>query len=258
MPVFRGEGMTQDQHRAQAGARHVAVADARLRLREKIGYGIGDFGFNLYWANISAFLLIFYTDVMGLAAGAVGTMMLVTKLVDAVADPFMGALADRTRTRWGRFRPWMLWGILPLAVTGVLTWTVPDLDGGGRLLTFAAAHIGVVGVVECAGVAVADSRAPLPLLRHRSGSLSLGDSVADAVHSAGEINHVVVERHAAIDLRLELEAMLQCQGDDVVIGQRFGVGGHDGYSSTSEANCQHKRASCLAARPSSLLSFSMS
>jgi glycoside/pentoside/hexuronide:cation symporter, GPH family len=126
--------MTQDQHTAQAGAKRATVGDARLPLREKIGYGIGDFGFNLYWANISAFLLIFYTDVMGLAAGAVGTMMLVTKLVDAVADPFMGALADRTRTRWGRFRPWMLWGILPLAVTGVLTWTVPDLDGGGRLL----------------------------------------------------------------------------------------------------------------------------
>jgi GPH family glycoside/pentoside/hexuronide:cation symporter len=109
-------------------------AGMRLPLREKVGYGIGDFGFNLYWANISAFLLIFYTDVMGLAAGAVGTMMLVTKLVDAVTDPLMGAIADRTRSRWGRFRPWMLYGALPLAFAGVLTWTVPDLDAGGRLL----------------------------------------------------------------------------------------------------------------------------
>ena len=72
---------------------------ARLPLREKVGYGLGDFGFNLYWANISAFLLIFYTDVMGLAAAAVGTMILVTKLVDAATDPLMGAIADRTRTR---------------------------------------------------------------------------------------------------------------------------------------------------------------
>ena len=109
-------------------------ARARLRFREKAGYGIGDFGFNLYWANISAFLLIFYTDVMGLAAAAVGTMMLVTKIVDAITDPLIGALADRTRTRWGRFRPYLLWGALPLAVTGVLTWTVPDLDQGGKLL----------------------------------------------------------------------------------------------------------------------------
>lgn len=109
-------------------------ARVRLPLREKIGYGIGDFGFNLYWANISAFLLIFYTDVMGLAAAAVGTMMLVTKLVDAITDPLMGAMADRTRTRWGRFRPYLLWGALPLAACGVLTWTVPDLDPDGRLL----------------------------------------------------------------------------------------------------------------------------
>ena len=105
-----------------------------LTLREKAGYGLGDFGFNLYWANISAFLLIFYTDVMGLAAAAVGTMMLVTKLVDAVTDPLMGALADRTRSRWGRFRPYLLFGALPMAATGVLTWTVPDLDPGGRLV----------------------------------------------------------------------------------------------------------------------------
>ncbi len=119
---------------ARPAAAKAAGPGARLPLREKVGYGIGDFGFNLYWANISAFLLIFYTDVMGLAAAAVGTMMLVTKLVDAFTDPLMGAIADRTRTRWGRFRPYMLYGALPLALTGVLTWTVPDLDPNGKLL----------------------------------------------------------------------------------------------------------------------------
>jgi len=126
--------MQQDRNQAAGEPRARNHEDARLPAREKVGYAIGDFGFNLYWANISAFLLIFYTDVMGLAAGAVGTMMLVTKLVDAATDPFMGAIADRTRSRWGRFRPWMLWGALPLAIAGVLTWTVPDLDGGGKLL----------------------------------------------------------------------------------------------------------------------------
>ncbi len=110
------------------------AAAGPLPMREKIGYGIGDFGFNLYWANISAFLLIFYTDVMGLAAGAVGTMFLVTKLVDAVTDPMMGAIADRTRSRHGRFRPYLLYGALPLALAGVLAWTVPDLGDGGKLL----------------------------------------------------------------------------------------------------------------------------
>jgi len=126
--------MTQGQTGPAAGRDRTGADGARLPLREKLGYGIGDFGFNLYWANISAFLLIFYTDVMGLAAGAVGTMMLVTRLVDAVTDPLMGAIADRTRSRWGRFRPYMLYGALPLAFAGVLAWTVPDLDAGGRLL----------------------------------------------------------------------------------------------------------------------------
>ena len=107
---------------------------ARLPLHERTGYALGDFGLNLYWASISAFLLIFYTDVMGLPAAAVGTMILLTKVGDAIADPLMGMLADRTRTRWGRFRPWLLWGALPMAATGVLAFTVPAaLEPGHRL-----------------------------------------------------------------------------------------------------------------------------
>lgn len=117
-----------------AQTRQGEPASQRLSFREKAGYGIGDLGFNLYWANISAFLLIFYTDVMGLAAAAVGTMILVTKIIDAATDPLMGVIADRTRTRFGRFRPYLLWGALPMAFAGVLTWTVPDLGEGGRLL----------------------------------------------------------------------------------------------------------------------------
>src|SRR5690606_23241495 len=87
-PPASGEGMQHDQNVAAAAAARAPAAEpsARLSFREKAGYGIGDFGFNLYWANISAFLLIFYTDVMGLAAAAVGTMMLATRLVDAITD----------------------------------------------------------------------------------------------------------------------------------------------------------------------------
>ena len=106
---------------------------APLRLREKLGYGAGDLGLNLYWANISAFLLIFYTDTMHLPAAAVGTMILLTKIADAIADPAMGALADRTRSRWGKFRPYLLWGAVPMAVTGVLAYTTPALDQNGRM-----------------------------------------------------------------------------------------------------------------------------
>lgn len=105
-----------------------------IRLREKVGYGVGDMGFNFYWANISAFLLIYYTDVFGISAAAAGTMMLVTKIVDAFTDPLMGAIADRTRSRFGKFRPYLLWLALPLAGAGVLTYSTPDLGETGKLV----------------------------------------------------------------------------------------------------------------------------
>lgn len=110
------------------------LAKARIGFGEKVGYGIGDMGFNFYWANISAFLLIFYTDVMGISAAAVGTMILITKIIDAFTDPAMGAIADRTKTRFGKFRPYLLFAALPMAGAGVLTYSTPDLSDGGKLL----------------------------------------------------------------------------------------------------------------------------
>ncbi|MEO0468180.1 MAG: MFS transporter [Bacteroidota bacterium] len=107
---------------------------APIGLGEKIGYGLGDLGFNFFWANISAFLLIFYTDVFGISAAAAGTMMLVTKIVDAFTDPVMGAIADRTQTRWGKFRPYLLFAGIPMAAAGVLTYSTPDLGSGGKLI----------------------------------------------------------------------------------------------------------------------------
>ncbi|SDD42923.1 MFS transporter [Aquimonas voraii] len=107
---------------------------ARLHWRERLGYGAGDLGFNLYWTTIASFLAAFYTDVFGLGAAAAGTLLFVTRLFDAVTDPLMGAVADRTRTRWGQFRPWLLVGALPLAVMGVLTFSTPDFDEGGKLV----------------------------------------------------------------------------------------------------------------------------
>ncbi len=101
---------------------------------EQISYASGDFGFNLYWTTISAFLLIFYTDSFGLAPKAAGTMLLVTKIVDAFADPIIGGLADRTKSKWGRFRPWILFGALPLAASGAITFTTPDLDSAEKLI----------------------------------------------------------------------------------------------------------------------------
>lgn len=108
--------------------------NAKLSLKEKLGYACGDVASNFYWRVFDVFLFIFYTDVFGISAGAVGTMMLVTRLIDAFSDPLMGALADRTETRFGKFRPYLLWGIIPLAAAGVLTFTVPDLNETNKLI----------------------------------------------------------------------------------------------------------------------------
>jgi GPH family glycoside/pentoside/hexuronide:cation symporter len=110
-----------------------ATAGAALSWREKLSYGVADMGFNFFWTNIATFLLIFYTDTFGISAAAAATMMSTIKIVNAFTDPMIGALADRTRTRWGKFRPWLVWMCLPLAGAAVLTYTTPNLDGNAKL-----------------------------------------------------------------------------------------------------------------------------
>ena len=91
-------------------------------------------GFNFYWANIATFLMIFYTDVFGISAAAAASMLFTIKIVNAFTDPMIGAAADRTNTRFGKFRPYLIWMALPLAGAGVLTYTTPDLDESGKLI----------------------------------------------------------------------------------------------------------------------------
>jgi GPH family glycoside/pentoside/hexuronide:cation symporter len=110
------------------------MQNSKLPLSEKVGYACGDIASNFYWRVFDVFLFIFYTDVFGLSPAIVGTMMLVTRIIDAVSDPFMGILADRTKTRMGKFRPYLLWGIIPIVAAGILTFTVPDLDDTGKVV----------------------------------------------------------------------------------------------------------------------------
>ena len=107
---------------------------AKLSLTEKVGFAVGDVGFNLYWASIASFLAVFYTDVFGISAAAAGTMFLVTKIIDAVTDPLMGAVADRTKTRWGKFRPYLLFAGVPMAGAAVITFSTPDLSENGKIV----------------------------------------------------------------------------------------------------------------------------
>ncbi len=99
-----------------------------VKLREKIGYGFGDMASSMFWKLFGSYLMIFYTDVFGISAAVVGTMFLVTRIWDTVSDPIMGAIADRTSTRWGKFRPYILWGAVPFAIIGVLTFVTPNTD----------------------------------------------------------------------------------------------------------------------------------
>jgi len=104
-----------------------------VTFREKIGYGFGDMASSMFWKIFGMYLLFFYTKVFGITPAAAGTMFLVTRIWDSLNDPIMGLLADRTRSRWGRYRPYLLWGAFPFAAVGVLTFWTPDFGMTGKL-----------------------------------------------------------------------------------------------------------------------------
>lgn len=102
--------------------------------KEKIAYGLGDTASNFIFQTVMLFLTFYYTDVVGIPAAAVGSMFLLVRVFDAVTDPLMGSLADRTRTRWGAYRPYLLWLALPFALCSVLAFTSPEwLTEEGKL-----------------------------------------------------------------------------------------------------------------------------
>lgn len=106
----------------------------RLKLQEKIGYGFGDFASSMFWKIFSVYLLYYYTDVVGIAAAAVGTMFLITRIWDTALDPVIGIISDRTDTKWGKFRPFIFWMAIPFAIAGILTFTAPQLGVTGKLI----------------------------------------------------------------------------------------------------------------------------
>jgi len=105
-----------------------------LSVREKLGYGLGDTASHFVWDMVGFWILIFYTDTFGISAAAAGTIMLIARLWDMASDPIMGVIADRTSTRWGKFRPYLLWVAAPYALLAVAAFSTPDFGPTGKVV----------------------------------------------------------------------------------------------------------------------------
>ncbi len=111
--------------------------------KQRIGYGVADTACNLVWQMLTLYIMFFYTDVMKLPATDVGIMFLATRLVDGVADVLMGMLIDNTKTKWGKSRPYFLWGAIPFGLIAVATFYVPDFGPTGKLIWAYITYMGL-------------------------------------------------------------------------------------------------------------------
>jgi GPH family glycoside/pentoside/hexuronide:cation symporter len=142
-----------------------------LRTKEKIGYGLGDAASHIIFDNVMLYMMFFYTDIFGLPAAFVGTMFLVARVFDAITDPCIGLIADRTSSRWGNFRPWILIGSIPFGVVCVLTYTAPDISMQGKMIYAAVTYTlmtlmySIVNIPYCAlgGVITSDPQQRISL-----------------------------------------------------------------------------------------------
>ncbi|BDX39731.1 MFS transporter [Tenuifilaceae bacterium CYCD] len=107
---------------------------SKLTFKEKVGYGLGDTASHFVWDMVGFWLMFFYTDVYGISAAAAGTIMLIARFWDMAIDPLIGVVSDRTNTRWGKFRPYILFGALPYALLSILTFTTPNFGEVGKII----------------------------------------------------------------------------------------------------------------------------
>ncbi len=113
----------------------------KLALKEKIGYALGDGAANIAWRGVATFLFIFYTDVYGINPAAVGLLMLIARFSDGIIDILMGILCDRTNSKYGKFRPWILWTAIPLGITLSMLFTTPNLGPTGKIVYAYATYL---------------------------------------------------------------------------------------------------------------------
>ena len=124
----------------------------KLSIREKIGFSLGDGAANFIFQTIMLLQLSFYTDAFGLTAGVATWLFLVARLWGALCDPIVGFLGDRTRSRWGKFRPWILWTAVPFGIIGFLAFTTPDFGGTAKIIYAYATYILLMSVYSANNV----------------------------------------------------------------------------------------------------------
>ncbi|MGJ8725149.1 MAG: MFS transporter [Roseibacillus sp.] len=184
---------------------------SRISLGEKVGYGCGDLASNFVFHIVNAFLLFYYTNVYGIAPAAAGTLFLVAKLWDAVTDPLMGTLADRTHTRFGKYRPFLLWMAIPYGIIGFLAFLGPDLDDGGKLVFAYVTYIALMTIYTAINVPYSalmgvitpdpDERASLSTFRFWgafSAQLVIGLALFPMLAAFGGREHVTSWRGAMV------------------------------------------------------------
>jgi len=113
----------------------------KLSVKEKLGYSLGDTASHFVWDMVGFWLLFFYTDIYGISAAAAGTIMLIARFWDMAVDPIIGVVSDRTNTRWGKFRPYILFGAVPYAVLAILTFTTPNFGEVGKIIYAGATYV---------------------------------------------------------------------------------------------------------------------
>ena len=157
----------------------------RVPLISKLAYGMGDVGCNFSWMFVGNFLMIFYTDVFGIGMGAVATLMLLSRFWDAINDPIIGTLTDKTHTRWGRFRPWLLFGAPITAIVLMLTfWAHPEWSQTSKIIYMSVTYCILVLGYTCVNLPYGtlcgamtqdiDERASLNTSRSVSAMIAIG------------------------------------------------------------------------------------
>lgn len=128
------------------------IQTEKIHFKEKVGYASGDLACNLIYQTVSTYLLFFYTDVFGISAAAAGTMFLIVRGIDALSDPFIGTIVDKTNTKYGKFRPFLLFGAIPFALLAILCFTTPQFGGWGKLVYAYITYIGLSITYTCINV----------------------------------------------------------------------------------------------------------